>query len=92
MGRLYRHLICSCIICGTFVLMWTSHFFQVLSVAGKGYAFDHIFTDVCGQASVYEESVRPVVKKFCAGFNCAVIAYGRTGTGKTYTMGTDPKV
>jgi hypothetical protein len=72
--------------------MWTSHFSQVLSVAGKGFAFDHIFTDVCEQASVYEESVRPIVKKFCAGFNCAVIAYGQTGTGKTYTIGTDPKV
>jgi hypothetical protein len=72
--------------------MWTSHFFQVLSVAGKGYAFDHIFMDVCGQASVYEESVKSVVKKFCAGFNCAVIAYGQTGTGKTYTIGTNPKV
>ncbi|KDR17204.1 kinesin heavy chain-like [Zootermopsis nevadensis] len=65
---------------------------KVLSVAGKGYAFDHIFTDICEQASVYEESVRPLVKKFCAGFNCAVITYGHTGTGKTYTIGTDSKL
>jgi hypothetical protein len=63
-----------------------------LSVGGKGYAFDHIFTDKCEQAAVYEESVRPLVKKFCAGYNCAVITYGQTGAGKTYTIGTDVKV
>ncbi|XP_069689295.1 kinesin-like protein KIF21A isoform X2 [Periplaneta americana] len=73
------------------VVQQLSHEPKVLCAAGKGYAFDHIFTEDDDQKTVYTESVRPAVKKLCAGFNCAVIAYGQTGTGKTYTMGTDPK-
>ena len=61
-------------------------------MGGKGFAFDHVFTEESSQADVFEEVVRPVVGKLFEGFNSAVIAYGHTGTGKTYTIGTDPKV
>ena len=35
---------------------------------------------------MYEQSIAPVPKKLLEGYNCAVIAYGQTGTGKTHTI------
>lgn len=28
----------------------------------------------------------PTVTEVIAGYNCTILAYGQTGTGKTYTM------
>lgn len=35
---------------------------------------------------VYNEIARPIVEKVLQGFNGTILAYGQTGTGKTYTM------
>lgn len=35
---------------------------------------------------IYAESVAPLVARFLAGFNASVLAYGQTGTGKTFTV------
>ncbi|CAN0364329.1 unnamed protein product, partial [Discosporangium mesarthrocarpum] len=40
------------------------------------------------QAQVFEE-VRPLVEGAVNGFSCAILAYGQTGTGKTYTISGD---
>ncbi|CAB3372383.1 Hypothetical predicted protein [Cloeon dipterum] len=56
-------------------------------ILGKhGFEFDKIF---CGSAQeeVFE-IVRPILKQVWAGYSATVMAYGQTGAGKTYTMGT----
>ena len=55
--------------------------------------YDHSFWSVdstgpgfANQEAVYAEIGVPVVQSAFAGFNTCVLAYGQTGTGKTYTM------
>jgi len=40
-------------------------------------------------ALLYETCVSPLVDALFEGFNASVLAYGPTGSGKTFTMGTD---
>lgn len=40
----------------------------------------------CFQLDVYNETARPIVDKVLAGYNGTILAYGQTGTGKTFTM------
>ncbi|KAG5485952.1 hypothetical protein CUR178_07546 [Leishmania enriettii] len=35
---------------------------------------------------IYAESVAPLIRRFLRGFNASVLAYGQTGTGKTFTV------
>nr|CAI5835754.1 unnamed protein product [Callosobruchus analis] len=58
----------------------------------KTYDFDNIFTEDDDQKTVYQRCVKPLIKYVKEGYNCTVFAYGQSGTGKTYTMGTDPQV
>jgi hypothetical protein len=34
-----------------------------------------------------QQYIQPLVANVCNGVNCAVLAYGQTSSGKTYTMG-----
>lgn len=54
--------------------------------------FDKIFTEEISQETIYNDSVKPFVEYVKQGFNCTVFAYGQSGTGKTYTMGTNDNV
>ncbi|KAG5898069.1 hypothetical protein JTB14_001775 [Gonioctena quinquepunctata] len=54
--------------------------------------FDKIFTEEDDQHTIYNETVKPLVDYVKQGYNCTVFAYGQTGTGKTYTIGTDSQV
>jgi kinesin family protein 11 len=38
------------------------------------------------QIDVYRSVAHPIISEVLAGYNCTVIAYGQTGTGKTFTM------
>ena len=40
---------------------------------------------------VYERSAKDAVLSTLAGYNAAMLAYGQTGTGKTFTMEGDPR-
>ncbi|XP_078173426.1 armadillo/beta-catenin repeat family protein / kinesin motor family protein [Carex rostrata] len=51
------------------------------------YKFDEVFTEGSSQRRVYEAVAKPVVESVLEGYNGTVMAYGQTGTGKTYTMG-----
>lgn len=55
------------------------------------YTFDNIFTEDSTQDDVYNELIKPLVNNVLGGYNCTIFAYGQTGTGKTYTMGSNPK-
>lgn len=44
-------------------------------------------TETSSQLRVYEATAAPIVESVMKGFNGTVMAYGQTGTGKTYTLG-----
>jgi Cdc6-like AAA superfamily ATPase len=48
-------------------------------------SYPHIFGPEDGQEAVFR-SVHSVIDDALAGYNVSIIAYGQTGTGKTYTM------
>ncbi|XP_030550486.1 kinesin-like protein KIN-UB isoform X4 [Rhodamnia argentea] len=53
----------------------------------ESYRFDEVFTDTASQRRVYEVVAKPVVESVLSGYNGTIMAYGQTGTGKTYTVG-----
>ncbi|GIL92497.1 hypothetical protein Vretifemale_19932 [Volvox reticuliferus] len=50
------------------------------------FTFDCVYDQQCPQELVYRQSAQQVVLSILQGYNAAIIAYGQTGTGKTYTM------
>ena len=54
----------------------------------RAFEFDHVFADDTGQQEIFDKCVAQLVDSCFGGYNCTVFAYGQTGTGKTYTMGT----
>ncbi|KAF0716843.1 Aste57867_2638 [Aphanomyces stellatus] len=57
-------------------------------VVGKDrpFTFDVIHTAETSQGTMYTSSVTALIEGFMEGYNATVLAYGQTGTGKTYTM------
>ncbi|XP_053682760.1 uncharacterized protein LOC128733150 [Sabethes cyaneus] len=60
---------------------------QILIVDERPFVFDYVFRPEASQALVYDALIRPLVVKMINGFYCTALAYGQTGTGKTFTMG-----
>lgn len=56
----------------------------------KNYFFDNVFGDDSNQIDLYVDTARPIVEKVLEGYNGTILAYGQTGTGKTYTMAGNP--
>lgn len=60
------------------------------STAGRNeehqFAYDRVFGEEIAQTELYEQSCKPVVLSVLEGYNGTILAYGQTGTGKTYTM------
>nr|CAD7264094.1 unnamed protein product [Timema shepardi] len=52
----------------------------------KMFTFDSVFDMDSRQVDVYNETARPIVDKVLMGYNGTILAYGQTGTGKTFTM------
>ncbi|XP_053660647.1 kinesin-like protein KIF3A [Anopheles marshallii] len=52
----------------------------------KVYYFDNVFGEDSTQIDLYVDTARPIVDKVLEGYNGTILAYGQTGTGKTYTM------
>ena len=50
------------------------------------FGFDAVFCTDASTADVYQQSVQPVVAAVAQGKHGTVLAYGPTGSGKTYTM------
>lgn len=53
----------------------------------RKFEFDHVFDSRQTQKDVAAE-FKPVIEQFLGGYNVAIIAYGQSGSGKTYTIGT----
>jgi len=50
------------------------------------FTFDRVYSDQSTQAEVYEGTAQPAVTSVLKGYNATILAYGQTGTGKTFTM------
>ncbi|XP_024984947.1 kinesin-like protein KIN-14T isoform X2 [Cynara cardunculus var. scolymus] len=55
----------------------------------KLYNFDTVFHPASSQDEVFLE-IEPVIKSALDGYNVCILAYGQTGTGKTFTMEGTP--
>lgn len=53
----------------------------------KEFRFDRVFGPTSTQEQVFATVGAPLVEHVLAGYNASLLAYGQTGTGKTYTMG-----
>lgn len=61
-------------------------------VDGTVYSFDHSFDSKVSQEQLYRTLIHPLVLKALAGYDCTAMAYGQTGTGKSYSMGMTAEV
>eukprot|EP00466_Bigelowiella_natans_P014886 jgi/Bigna1/57036/fgenesh1_pm.2_\ len=60
---------------------------QVIQTYGAHrFTFDHVYDQFSTQRQVYMHTARPAVLSTLKGYNATILAYGQTGTGKTYTM------
>ena len=60
------------------------------SAKEQQFTYDYVFTNQSSQEEVYDNTTKHLLKGIINGYNATVIAYGATGSGKTYTMlGTD---
>ncbi|KAF8790536.1 chromosome-associated kinesin KIF4-like [Argiope bruennichi] len=55
----------------------------------KTYTFDYVFRPGVTNETVYNAVVAEKIRPIFEGYNVTILAYGPTGSGKTYTMGTD---
>lgn len=53
----------------------------------KVFVFDRVFSPEVDQAGVWEY-LEDCVNAFTSGYNVSLLAYGQSGAGKSYTMGT----
>ena len=53
----------------------------------KFFIFDKVFGETTQQEGIWEY-VRDSVDSFMQGYNVSILAYGQSGSGKSYTMGT----
>jgi kinesin family protein 4/21/27 len=61
-----------------------------IQVRGTDHAFTYnfVFGPEHSQSYVYDSVVKGSVASLFKGYNTTVLAYGLTGSGKTYSMGT----
>ena len=50
------------------------------------FRFDYVYDQDSTQDFVYENTAKHTVMSSLEGYNATLLAYGQTGTGKTYTM------
>uniref|UniRef100_A0A8C8E714 Kinesin-like protein KIF21B n=1 Tax=Otus sunia TaxID=257818 RepID=A0A8C8E714_9STRI len=61
---------------------------QVLLGKDKAFTYDFVFDLDTWQEQIYTTCVGKLIEGCFEGYNATVLAYGQTGAGKTYTMGT----
>lgn len=50
------------------------------------YRFHRVFGPMVPTSEVYQNTTHPMVATLFKGYNCTILAYGISGSGKTYTM------
>lgn len=53
----------------------------------RNFIFDRVFNEHVGQEGVFEW-LKDSIESFVTGYNVSLLAYGQSGAGKSYTMGT----
>ena len=59
---------------------------QVVLAGGHAFPCDFAYGPTVSQESLYCSSIKPLVASFFAGVDVMVLAYGQSGSGKTYTL------
>ncbi|KAL6073941.1 Kinesin-related protein 3 [Balamuthia mandrillaris] len=54
--------------------------------SSHSFNFHRVFSEYSGQEEVYTYAAKPMIDDVLNGYSAAIIAYGQTGAGKTYTM------
>lgn len=57
----------------------------------KLFVFDHVFGQEIDQRNIWSY-LHDSVNSFLQGYNVSILAYGQSGAGKSYTMGTSGPV
>ncbi|KAH3675636.1 hypothetical protein WICMUC_002553 [Wickerhamomyces mucosus] len=52
----------------------------------KIYQFDKVFGPITDQRAIFQGVASPLFDEFLKGYNCTLLVYGMTSSGKTYTM------
>lgn len=52
----------------------------------SSFTFDQVHAPETTQYELYNGTAAPLVSRFVEGFNCTILAYGQTSSGKTYSM------
>ncbi|GJJ12322.1 hypothetical protein Clacol_006563 [Clathrus columnatus] len=50
------------------------------------FTFDQVHPPSTSQYTLFQSTADPLIGRFLQGFNCTVLAYGQTSSGKTYSM------
>lgn len=50
------------------------------------FTFDQVFGPNVSQAQVYNQQCKQIIESVFRGFNATILAYGQTGTGKSFTI------
>eukprot|EP00758_Cryptobia_borreli_P013065 Tbor_TRINITY_DN5801_c5_g1::TRINITY_DN5801_c5_g1_i1::g.6605::m.6605/K10396/KIF5; kinesin family member 5 len=71
---------------GTRYLMEVADDNLSVTVEGKAYPYDYIYAGEVDQEGIYSRVGKPVIDNVFKGYWGAVMVYGQTGTGKSFTM------
>ncbi|KZV79915.1 kinesin-domain-containing protein [Exidia glandulosa HHB12029] len=52
----------------------------------QSFNFDTVLPQTTTQHELYMSTAHPLIERFVQGFNCTILAYGQTSSGKTYSM------
>ncbi|KAK0496881.1 kinesin domain-containing protein [Armillaria luteobubalina] len=50
------------------------------------FSFDQVHGPSTTQHAMFTSTAHPLISRFIEGFNCTILAYGQTSSGKTFTM------
>ncbi|KAL0067120.1 hypothetical protein AAF712_005907 [Marasmius tenuissimus] len=50
------------------------------------FTFDQVHDPSTTQHALFTSTAQPLISRFLEGFNCTILAYGQTSSGKTFTM------
>ncbi|KAH7889542.1 kinesin-domain-containing protein [Phlebopus sp. FC_14] len=50
------------------------------------FIFDQVHSPHTTQHALFTTTAQPLISRFLEGFNCTILAYGQTSSGKTFTM------
>ncbi|KAI0256455.1 kinesin [Lactifluus subvellereus] len=58
----------------------------VVSSKKQHFTFDQVHGQDTTQHALFTSTAQPLISRFLEGFNCTILAYGQTSSGKTFTM------